>query len=70
MTKYPWGTQKKPMYSLPQHPTKEMLIAGARSIGSSMRQENHNERARECWKAMCDSYLHGTIQPEPKGKSK
>ncbi len=56
---------------LPNAPTKEMLIAGARSIGSSMRQENHNERARECWEAMVNSYLHGTEQPEPKsGKGK
>lgn len=53
---------------LPKEPTKEMLLAGARSIGSSMRQENHNERARECWKAMVDSYLDGTEQPLPKSK--
>ena len=51
---------------LPEKPTPEMLLAGARSIGNSMRQENHNERARECWKAMCDSYLQDTTQPIPK----
>ncbi len=51
---------------LPHQPTIEMLIAGARSIGGSMRQENHNERARECWKAMVDAYVLGTEQPLPK----
>ncbi len=56
--------------SLPKIPTPEMLTSGARSIGNSMREENHNERARECWKAMCNSYLEGTIEPMPKGKSK
>lgn len=55
---------------LPEHPTPEMLTAGSRSIGNSMRQENHNERARACWKAMRDSYLDGKIEPVPKGKSK
>lgn len=57
-------------HHLPQDPTPEMLTAGSRSIGNSMRQENHNERAKECWKAMCDSYLRGTIEAIPQRKSK
>ena len=33
-------------------PTLEMVLAGARSIGRTMRWENHNDRSRACWKAM------------------
>lgn len=62
MSDHPW------LQDLPQYPTPKMIIAGARSIGSSMRQENHNERARECWKAMADAYLDEIEQPIPKSK--
>ena len=68
--KWPMGDKDSENDPIPKIPTTDMLIAGARSIGNTMRQENHNERARECWQAMCDAYLHGTIQPKPKGKSK
>lgn len=33
-------------------PTNDMLLAGARSIGKTMGQDNHIERARSCWQAM------------------
>jgi hypothetical protein len=35
-----------------ESPTSEMLLAGARSIGNTMRFPNHIERARSCWQAM------------------
>lgn len=44
--------------------TPEMIIAGARSIGRSMRDENHNVRAEKCWKAMIDAF-HGIEEPKP-----
>ncbi len=70
MSEHPWLNDNARPYEVPEMPTPEMLTAGSRSIGNTMRQENHNERARACWKAMCDSYLEGTIEPTPKGKSK
>jgi len=35
-----------------QNPTIEMLRNGARSIGGTMRMENHIDRARACLQAM------------------
>lgn len=35
-----------------ENPTPEMKLAGARSIGQTMGQENHTERAAQCWREM------------------
>ena len=37
---------------VPREPSKEMLLAGARSIGKTMGVANHIERSRPCWQAM------------------
>ena len=35
-----------------REPTQSMLLAGARSIGSTMSWENHMERSKACHQAM------------------
>lgn len=50
---------------IPREPNPKMLLAGARSIGNSMRTDNHTERAAECWRAMIAA-LEGKEEPKPK----
>ncbi len=47
-------------------PTLEMVLAGARSIGRTMRWENHNDRSRACWQAMIAA-SEGIEEPRPTG---
>ncbi len=54
---------------IPTEPTTEMVLAGARSIGNTMRYDNHNDRARECWKAMIAA-RSGQEEPVPKNSVK
>lgn len=42
-----------------RNPTTDMKLQGARSIGRTMGQENHNVRSDDCWKAMVDAALEG-----------
>lgn len=41
-----------------------MALAGARSIGNTIRTDNHMVRARECWKAMWAA-RDGAEEPKP-----
>jgi hypothetical protein len=41
-----------------------MVVAGARSIGNTIHDENHMVRARACWKAMWDA-RDGKDEPKP-----
>ncbi len=47
-------------------PDRKMIVAGARSIGNTKRYQNHEDRARECWRAMIDSMYDGK-EPTPTG---
>lgn len=46
--------------------TEDMKLAGARSIGTSMRWPNHAERAAACFAAMMAVRVNGTFPPVPK----
>jgi len=45
--------------------TEAMALAGARSIGNTIRTDNHMVRARECWKAMWAA-RDGVEEPKPR----
>lgn len=40
-----------------REPDAETRLAGARSIGETMRTENHTVRSWKCWQAMIDKAL-------------
>lgn len=65
MSQHPWLDDNGKPYELPRHPTPEMLIAGARSVGNTMRWENHNERSQACWRAMVKAYYEESEEPRP-----
>lgn len=62
MIKGPAGSFQNP---IPRQLTPEMRLAGARSIGNTMRCDNHTERAAACWEAMIAA-LEGKEEPKPK----
>ena len=65
MSQHPWlGDNGKP-YELPRMATPEMMVAGGRSIGNTIRWENHQERAQACWRAMADAYYDNKEEPWP-----
>lgn len=47
-----------------QEATEQMLVAGARSIGNTVGETNHIERASACWRAM-NSARDGIEEPRP-----
>lgn len=46
-------------------PTQDMLTAGGRSIGRTMRETNHYERARDCWDSMIRAKETGELGDIP-----
>lgn len=48
--------------------SRSMLIAGARSIGNTINESNHMQRAKACWQAMNDAE-HGIEEPKPQNPS-
>lgn len=50
---------------LPRHPTPEMIEAGGRSIGNTIRWENHQDRSNACWTAMAAAYFDGIEEAWP-----
>ncbi len=47
-------------------PDPKMVAAGARSIGNTKRYHNHNDRSRECWRAMIEA-MYDAKEPTPTG---
>ncbi len=65
MSQHPWLSDNGKPYELPVSPTPEMIEAGSRSIGNTMRWQNHQERANACWMAMVKSYYDDKKEPWP-----
>ncbi len=41
---------------VPREPEPGIVLAGARSIGESMKEANHNVRSLKCWQAMISAH--------------
>ena len=52
--------------SVPFAASTEMLTAGDRAIGRTMRWPNHNERAKEVWESMLKAHATGALGAAPK----